>query len=67
MDIQHERITQACRQLRIDAMGEQYAMLASRAASNRKLPRQADNALLESATVVSLGMKRRGGSPPRAS
>ncbi|MDO3559821.1 hemagglutinin repeat-containing protein, partial [Ralstonia pseudosolanacearum] len=33
----------------------------------RKLPRQADIALLESATVVSLGMKRRGGSPPRAS
>lgn len=35
--------------------------------NTRKLPRQADNALLESATVVSLGIKRRGGSPPRAS
>ena len=35
MDLQHERITQACRQLHVDAMGEQYAMLASRAASNQ--------------------------------
>lgn len=35
MDLQHERIQQVCRQLRIDVMGEQYSMLASRAAANQ--------------------------------
>jgi DNA replication protein DnaC len=34
MDIQHERIKQACQQLRIETMGEQYSLLASRAAAN---------------------------------
>ena len=35
MDIQHERIVEACRQLRIDTMGEQYSLLAARAAANQ--------------------------------
>lgn len=35
MDIQHERILEACRQLHIDTMGEQYSMLAARAAANQ--------------------------------
>lgn len=35
MDLQHERILQACEQLRIDTMGDQYSLLASRAAANQ--------------------------------
>lgn len=35
MDLQHERIQQVCRQLRIDVMGEQYSMLASLATTNQ--------------------------------
>ena len=35
MDLQHERIQHACQQLHIDTMGEQYSLLASRAAANQ--------------------------------
>lgn len=35
MDLQHERIQLACQQLHIDTMGEQYSLLASRAAANQ--------------------------------
>ncbi|HCT4783960.1 TPA: IS21-like element helper ATPase IstB, partial [Pseudomonas aeruginosa] len=35
MDIQHERIQEACQQLRIERMAEQYSMLAARAAANQ--------------------------------
>jgi len=35
MDLQHERIQQACTQLRLETMAEQYSMLAARAAANQ--------------------------------
>lgn len=35
MDLQHERIRQACEQLHVEHMAEQYVMLASRAAANQ--------------------------------
>ncbi|AOK28618.1 transposase [Burkholderia singularis] len=49
MDIQHERILEACRQLRIDTMGEQYSMLATRAAANQLTFADFFEALLKSA------------------